>query len=123
MTKGYNITVPEICEMCPAEMQPYIDAHNIELDERDGYVYAATFRYGVNMLQYTLDHILNGNKARSEIDKETIRQTMKEQEEANKPLTQEEIIAETKAYFRQRKIDKLNFDLAKLQEEKRKSKG
>ena len=109
--------------MCPTDMQPYIDAHKIEMDEKDAYIYVASYMYGANVLQYTLDRLLNGNKARTKICEQPIRKTMRDEEEANRPLTQEEIIEETKKYFMQRKIDKLNFDLAQMEKAKQNSEG
>ena len=104
--------------MCPADMQPYIDAHEIELDEKDMYVYLASCRYGIDVLSYTLDHAFNGNKARSKINEQSIRQLTHEQKEAERPLTQDEIIEATNEYFRQRRIEKLNFDLMQLEQKK-----
>ena len=104
--------------MCPADMQPYIDAHEVELDEKDMYVYLASHRYGIEALAYTIDHALNGNKAKSKISDTSIREEAKAKQEAERPLTQEEIIEETKKYFRQRRIDKMNFDLMQLEKKK-----
>lgn len=107
--------------MCPADFEPYYKAHDIELDEKDSYIFMAAYRYGIDVLSYTLDHLLNGTKARTKINEQSIRAYVHEKEEAERPLTQEEIIEYTKEYFRQRKIDKLNFDLAQI--EKQKSEG
>lgn len=118
MTKGYGITVNEICWMCPSDIEPYFKAHDIELDEKDSYVYMSAYKYGVDALFYTLDHILHGKQAKSNLNEKSIRQLIREQEEANRPLTQEEIIEATNEYFRQRKIDKLNFDLMQIEKQK-----
>lgn len=118
MTKGYGVTVEEICWMCPSDLEPYFKAHEVEMDEKDTYVYLAAYRYGVDVLHYTLDHIFNGKKAKSKITEKSIRQEIHETEEANRPLTEEEIIEETKKYFRQRQIDKLNFDLMQIEKQK-----
>lgn len=104
--------------MCPSDIEPYFKAHDIELDEKDTYTYMSVYKYGVDALFYTLDHILSGNKAKSKINEKSIRQEVHEQEEANRPLTQEEIIEATNEYFRQRKIDKLNFDLMQIEKQK-----
>ena len=104
--------------MCPADLEPYYKAHDIEMDEKDTYVYMATYRYGIDVLSYTLDHLLNGNKARTKINEQTIRAYVHEKEEAERLLTQEEIVEYTKEYFRQRQIDKLNFDLAQIEKQK-----
>ena len=104
--------------MCPTDIEPYYKAHGLELDEKDNYIFLASYRYGVDVLQYTLDHMLHGNKAKSKPNEQSIRQYVHEQEEKNRPLTQEEIIEATKEYFRQRKIDKMNFDLMQLEKQK-----
>lgn len=101
--------------MCPTDMQPYIKAHELEQDEKDTYVHVAAYRYGVDVLTYSLDHILNGNKAKSTINEQSIRQQLHEKQEEDKPLTEEDIKRETELYFRQRRIEKLNFDLAQIQ--------
>ena len=107
--------------MCPADLEPYYKAHDLELDEKDTYICLASYRYGIDALNYAIDHILHGNKAKSKINSQSIREYMHEQEQANRPLTQEEIIKYTKEYFRQRQIDKINFDL--MQKEKNKLRG
>lgn len=107
--------------MCPSDFIPYYKANDLEWDIRDNYVFMAAYRYGIDALSYTLDHLLNGNKARTKLNEQTIRAVVHEKEEADRPLTQEEIIRYTEDYFRQRRIDKLNFDLA--QKEKQKSEG
>lgn len=104
--------------MCPTDMQPYIKAHEVELDEKDAYIHVASYRYGVEVLTFALDHMLNGNKAKSQINEQSIRQQIHEEHEEDKPLTQEEIQRATEEYFRQRRIDKLNFDLAQIQNSK-----
>lgn len=100
--------------MCPSDLEPYYKAHDLELDEKDTYVFLSAYKYGVEVLFYTLDHILNGSKAHSKLSEQSVRSAIHEKEEAEKPLTQEEIVEYTNEYFRQRKIDKLNFDLAQI---------
>lgn len=107
----------DIAWSCPSELDPYITAHGLELDEIDAYVHIASYRYGVEALNYAVDHILNGNKAKTKVNEQSIRGAVREQEESQKPLSQEEIVEATKLYFRQRKIDKMNFDLAKIQKQ------
>lgn len=104
--------------MCPSDMQPYIKAHELELDEKDAYVHVSSWRYGVEVLSYTLDHLLNGSSAKSTVNEQSIRQQIHEKQEEDKPLTEEDIQRETELYFRQRRIDKLNFDLAQIQKSK-----
>lgn len=104
--------------MCPTDMQPYIDAHEVEMDEKDFYIHSASAVYGTDVIGYTLDHILNGNKAKSKVEKLSIRQKIQEQKEKNRPLTQDEIVEATKEYFRRRKIDKMNFDLAQIEKKR-----
>ena len=88
------------------------------MDEKDFYVHTASVAYGIDILGYTLDHILNGNKAKSKVEKLSIRQRVQEKQETLKPLTQDEIIEATKEYFRRRKIDKMNFDLAQIEKKR-----
>lgn len=107
--------------MCPSDLEPYYKAHDLELDEKDAYVHLASYRYGIDVLLYALDHFMNGKKAKTKVNEQSLRAYVHEQEEQNRPLTQEEIVEATKEYFRQRKIDKMNFDLAQI--EKKKSGG
>ena len=93
-------------------------AHNVELDEKDTYVYLAAYRYGVDVLSYTLDHLLSDNKAKAKLNETSIRQQVEEAKEEDKPLTEEEIKAETEKYFRMRRIEKLNFDLQQMYDKK-----
>lgn len=118
MTKGYGLTVEDLSWSCPSDLQPYFDAHEIELDEKDTYVHVAVYRYGVEALSYTIDHMLNGNKAKTKLNEQSLRAELHEKEKADRPLTQEEIKQYTNEYFRQRRIDKLNFDLAQIQKQK-----
>lgn len=111
----------ELAQMCPSDLEPYFKAHDLEWDERDTYIYLASYRYGIDILSYTLDNLMNGRKAKSKLQEQSLRAYAHEQEKANRPLTQEEIVEYTKEYFRQRQIDKMNFDL--MQIEKNKLKG
>ena len=110
MTKGYGFSVAELSMMCPSDLEPYYKAHDLELDEKDTYVYMSAYRYGVDILTYTLDHLFSGNKSKAKLNEQSIRAYIHEQERAQRPLTQNEIIEETKKFFMQRKIDKINFD-------------
>lgn len=110
VTKGYGLTVEDINGMCPADLKAYQKAYEIAQKEQDTYAWAMVGNYGISALLTVLDGVLNGKKAKNKY--------------IEKPMTDEiqtkEVDRETllKEWVRQRKIDKLNFDLWKIRQEK-----
>lgn len=45
VTKGYGFTVNDIDMSCPADLEPYAKAYNLEQQERDALVYAQVGEY------------------------------------------------------------------------------
>lgn len=108
------MTVEDINDSCPADLKPYIKARELALKEQDTYVWASVGQYGVSALQATLDSLFNGRKAKCKyIEKpftdEIKTETLTPEEEHEKLLRE---------WVRQKKINKLNFDLWKIRQEK-----
>ena len=106
ITKGYGLTIKDIENSCPREMQPYEDAfvQSQKLLDRTSWQMGL---YVNNAVTVAIDHVLNGEKAKSEyMNKPIIEQYFEEL-----TLTQEEKdnreIQKMLGYERQRQaIDK-----------------
>lgn len=70
MTKGYGFSVEDIDWSCPADLQPYDDAHQLELQEKDILAWETCGTYVISALTVAIEHIISGNKAKSEYLKE-----------------------------------------------------
>lgn len=69
VTKGYGWTVDMIDWACPADLQPYADAHVLEIKESDQIAYTIWGNYGLSALIVAIEHNLAGKKAKSEYTK------------------------------------------------------
>lgn len=70
VTKGYGFSVEDIDWSCPADLQPYDDAHQLEVQERDILAWEICGTYMISALTVAIEHIIAGNKAKSEYLKE-----------------------------------------------------
>ncbi len=65
VSKGYGLTVPEIDESCPTDLQPYADAHVLERKEKDAEAWIQWGAYGLSAVGTAIERNLAGKKARS----------------------------------------------------------
>jgi hypothetical protein len=69
-TKGYGFTVKDIDSSCPADLEPYAEAHKLEMKKKDRNMWMWWGEYGLAATSVAVDHCLNGRKAQSKyIDK------------------------------------------------------
>ena len=118
VTKGYNLSVEDINASCPADLDPYMDAYNMEKIERDTYIWAAVGTYGRDMLSSTLDALLNGTKAKAKYTENALYEEVKGRIEESQMSEEELHQKELKEWVRQKRIAKINFDLWKIEQEK-----
>lgn len=55
VTKGYGFTVDDIDWSCPADLEPYSKAHNLELKEMDSYMHKAIGNYGISAMACAIE--------------------------------------------------------------------
>lgn len=65
VTKGYGLTVNDIDQSCPSDLEPYAKAHDKELEEQDYMQHMWWGNYGISALKTTLEHLFAGRKAKS----------------------------------------------------------
>lgn len=70
-TKGYGFTPETIDWSSPADMKPYLKAHEEELKEKD-YLAWIQGRYTLSAVSVAVEHCLAGRKAKSQYIKEPI---------------------------------------------------
>jgi len=70
VTKGYGFSIEDIDWSCPADLQPYDDAHQLEVQERDILAWEICGTYMISALTVAIEHIIAGNKAKSKYLKE-----------------------------------------------------
>lgn len=96
--------------MCPADLKPYSLAYEVGFKEQDTYIWSVVGNYGMSALVTVLDGVFNGRKAKSKYIKNPLTEDLQTKEVDRETLLKE--------WVRQRKIDKLNFDLLKIRQEK-----
>lgn len=87
VTKGYGFSVCDIDNSCPADLEPYAKAHDMERKESDQLAWMYCGNYIISAISVAIDHCLNGKKAKSEYIKESLLKDYGE----NDGLTQEEM--------------------------------
>lgn len=108
ITKGYGFTVEDIDESCPADLEPYELAHRKEIEERDNMQYIWWGYYAMSAIGVSLEHCFSGKKAKSKYVEKTV---LKEIEERDKPLTEEELKRQRELFVSKLEIMKSNFEL------------
>ena len=100
---------------CPKDMIPYVKAHTVEIEERDMHIWEWTGAYGISALVYSLDHMFNGKKAKTEYPKTPIVEgKIKQQIEENN------IVRQREEFVRMLETMQRNFNLNKQIEEEKK---
>lgn len=72
VTKGYGFSVDDIDWSCPADLEPYAKAHECEVKEKDGLMYAWFGEYALSAVSVAIEHNLAGRKAKSKYAESTI---------------------------------------------------
>ena len=120
VTKGYGFTVEDINGSCPADLEPYARAYQLRLTDIDEYVWGSVGVYVRDVLTQVLDGVLNGKQATSTYTEKSIMSGVKEQMETEALTPEEQHQKLLDEWVRQKNIDKINFDLWKLEQEKNK---
>lgn len=110
VTKGYGLTVDDIDWSCPADLEPYAKAHNIETVEQDNLMWAWWGNYGLSAVSVAVEHNLEGQKAKSKyIEKPMLQDYIEKEREAR--MSEEEKKRKTEQLFMQLRIMGANFNL------------
>ena len=86
VTKGYGLSIHDIDQSCPADLEPYAKAHRLQLQEQDNQLYMMGM-YVLSAVSVVVERNLAGKKAKSEYIKEPILAKIFE----NEGLTEEQI--------------------------------
>lgn len=78
-TKGYGFTVDDIDWSCPADLEPYGKAYELETKQID-YLSWIAGQYTLSAVSVAVEHCLAGNKARLQYIEMPIMQQMEEEE-------------------------------------------
>lgn len=90
-TKGYGLSIDDIDWSSPADMEPYLKAHEKELKEKD-YLAWLFNQYTLSAVSVAVEHCLAGKKARSKyIKKPFLQEISKKTEENGYKESKEEI--------------------------------
>lgn len=81
-TKGYGLSVDDIDWSSPADMKPYLKAHEEELKEKD-YLSWIQGQYTLSAVSVAVERCLAGRKAKSQYIKKPILQDMLEETKGN----------------------------------------
>lgn len=95
-------------DSCPKELEPYDIAYKKRLREQDYLQYLWWGKYGVSAVYVAVEHCLAGKKAKSKyVDKPVL----KEMEEQNKPMSEEELQKQRELFVAKLEVMKTNFEL------------
>lgn len=72
VTKGYGLTIKDIDQSCPADLEPYNKAHEKELIEQDALIYSWWGVYGTLAVETAIDQFFNGYKAKTKYIEEPL---------------------------------------------------
>ena len=90
-TKGYGLSVDDIDWSSPADMEPYIKAHDAEIKEKD-YLSWMSNQYTMHAVSVAVDRCLAGRKARLKYIEEPILESVfKEKMESRYKESKEEV--------------------------------
>lgn len=104
VTKGYGFTVNDIDWSCPSDLEPYAEAHKLELIEKDNYVYSVFGNYAISAVAFAIEHNFAKNPKSKYTDKLIFDSIM-----GNKELTEEEINKEVESFFATERARRLNW--------------
>lgn len=91
------MTVDDIDWSCPADLEPYAKAHNMEIVEQDNLMWAWWGNYGLSAVSVAVEHNLAGQKAKSEYIKNPVLQEYtKSSNNSNKESNEECAVFEMK---------------------------
>ena len=97
VTKGYGLTIDNIDWSCPADLEPYAKAHNLEVIEQDNLMWAWWGNYGLSAVSVAIERNFAGQKAKSEYIKNSVLQKhMQESNNGNKEAHEECAVFEMK---------------------------
>lgn len=107
MTKGYGFTVDNIDWSCPADLEPYAKAYELEMQHQDSQMYMMGM-YNLSATSVAVEYNLAGRKARSKYIKKPL---LQEFEEQNKPMSEEELQQQRELFVAKLQVMKTNFEL------------
>lgn len=97
VTKGYGFTVDDIDWSCPADLEPYAKAHNLELMERDAQMHSMG-KYNEIAFSVVMAHFGAG-LAGKDSQAEYIEKPFMQMDDPNRELTEEEKQIEIKRFI------------------------
>lgn len=118
VTKGYGFTVEDIDWSCPADLEPYAKAHNLELTERDAQMYNMG-KYVEIAFSVVMAHFGAG-LAGKDSKAEYIEKPFMQMEDANGELTEEEKQIEIKRFIEAERARREEWKRKKKREKERK---
>ena len=101
-------------ESCPKELEPFIEAHNIKIKEIDSLAWSFG-HYVCSAVSVAVDQNLRGRQAKSKYLKEPL---MKELEEKNKPLSEEELQKQRELFVAKLQVMATNYNLSHPKKDK-----
>lgn len=89
VTKGYGFTVEDIDWSCPADLEPYSKAYELEQKEKDAFAHLVWGAYGLSAFQTTMAHFgasLAGKHSKAEYKKEPVFSKNKKQNNSQEEI-------------------------------------
>jgi hypothetical protein len=107
VTKGYGLAVNDIDWSCPSDLEPYAEAHKLEMAEMDNYIYSVFGNYGISALMFAIEHNLAKNPKSEYIKKPMLNFNISNE------ISEEDKQREVDLFFAQERARKRNFNRRK----------
>lgn len=107
VTKGYGLTVNDIDWSCPSDLEPYAEAHKLEMSEMDNYIYSVFGTYGISALMFAIEHNLAKNPKLEYMKKPMLNLSISNE------ISEEDKQKEVDLFFAQERARKRNFNRRK----------
>lgn len=105
VTKGYGLTVEDIDNSCPADLEPYAEAHRLEMVERDNYIYSVFGNYAISAFVYAIEHNFAKNPKSEYMNKPMLSLD----NVSNREMTEGEKQKEVDLFFAREKARRVNW--------------
>lgn len=108
MAFAIGISVEEFKHLTPAKLECCLKGYNIRRKLIDEEMWVWFGSYGISAVSVAVEHCLAGRKAKGKYVRKPV---MKELEEQNKPMTEEELKRQRELFVAKLEVMKTNFEL------------
>lgn len=107
-TKGYGLSVYDIDQSCPADLEPYAQAHKLQVQEQDRQMHTMGM-YTLSAVSVSIGNCLLGKKSKLKyVEKPFLQETERKKE----GMTEGELQRQRELFVAKLEVMKSNFELS-----------